>query len=60
MTLLSPTAADNPARDDAAFPVDAQAIVVKPNSCAFKTPTELARSLKELVGFLPSSFKDNL
>ena len=57
--LRSPTAADIPASDDAALPVEAQAIVLNPNSSAFITPTELARSLNEFVGLRPSSFKNN-
>jgi hypothetical protein len=60
MILRNPTAADSPASDDAAFPVDAQEMVLNPNSCAFNTPTELARSLNELVGFRPSSFRNIL
>ena len=56
MTLLMPTEAESPSREEASFPVDAHATVRAPNSSAFITATELARSLNEAVGFLPSSF----
>src|SRR5258708_3424701 len=51
----SPTAAAKHASDDAALPVEAAAIVLAWNSMAFITPTELARSLNDALGFRPSS-----
>ena len=42
--------------DEAAFPVEEQAIVSAPASIALATAMELARSFKEAVGLSPSSF----
>src|SRR5208283_1188909 len=50
-----PAAAANPAREEAALPVEAQAICAAFFSTAFTTPTALARSLKDAVGLRPSS-----
>ena len=56
MTHGSPTLAAAPARDVAALPVEAQATTFARRERARATPTALARSLKEAVGFRPSSF----
>ncbi|OPZ61806.1 MAG: hypothetical protein BWY88_00086 [Synergistetes bacterium ADurb.Bin520] len=51
----SPATVAKPARELAAFPVEAQAMARCPSSRARATPTAEARSLKDPVGFLPSS-----
>src|ERR1035441_3221535 len=51
-----PAAAENPAREEAALPVEAQVIRDAFFSNAFTTPIALARSLNEAVGLRPSSF----
>src|SRR5271166_3707141 len=51
-----PAAAENPASEDAALPVDAQVIRDAWFSKAFTTPIALARSLNDAVGLRPSSF----
>ena len=56
MTQGSPTFAAAPASDVAALPVEAQATTFARRERARATPTALARSLKEAVGFRPSSF----
>ena len=48
-----------PAHDDAAFPVLAQAMILRRFSRAFTTPTELARSFSEPVALRPSSFSQS-
>src|SRR5262245_64118968 len=53
ITEGSPTAAAAPASDEAALPVDAQATTDALRSSARATPTALARSLNEAVGFRP-------
>ena len=55
MTHGRPTLAAAPASDVAALPVEAQATTLARRERARATPTALARSLKEAVGFLPSS-----
>ena len=52
-----PTLAAAPASDEAAFPVDAQATTLALRARARATPTALARSLNDAVGFRPSSFR---
>src|SRR5438876_12238315 len=52
-----PTAAAKHASEEAALPVEAQAIVFAWNSVAFITPTELARSLNDALGLRPSSLR---
>ena len=44
-----------PAQEEAAFPVEEQAIVSYPSSMALATATPEARSLSEAVGLMPSS-----
>ena len=56
MVAGSPTAAANPASDEAAFPVEAQVMRAAFFSIAFTTPNALARSLNDAVGLRPSSF----
>ena len=56
MYVESPAAAALPARDEAAFPVEEQAITLAPASRALATAMALARSFREAVGFWPSSF----
>ena len=51
-----PAAAALPAREEAALPVEEQAMTFAPASVALATAMELARSLREAVGFTPSSF----
>jgi len=53
---FKPILAANPESDEAAFPVDAVVIVSKPLSTAFLITRSDALSLKDAVGFLPSSF----
>src|SRR5687768_14320780 len=55
MTAVRPTAAAAPASDEAALPVDAQATTRARAAMARVTPTALARSLNDAVGFRPSS-----
>ncbi len=56
ITLFKPDTAESPDRELAAFPVEAQKMVSNPFSIAFATAMALALSLKDAVGFLPSSF----
>ncbi len=55
MTQGRPTLAAAPASDVAALPVEAQATTRARRARARVTPTALARSLKDAVGFRPSS-----
>jgi len=48
--------AANPANAAPALPVDAVTTISEPISLALAITTALARSLKEAVGFFPSSF----
>ena len=56
MKVLRPAAAALPAREDAALPVDEQAMIFAPASPALATAMAEARSLRDAVGFWPSSF----
>ena len=56
MKVLSPAAAALPASDEAALPVDEQAMISAPASFALATAMAEARSLRDAVGFWPSSF----
>ncbi len=60
MIASSPASAQKPASDEAALPVDEQAIVLKPSSRAFVVPTAEARSLNEQVGRRPSSLSQSV
>jgi hypothetical protein len=53
----SPAAAPYAAADADVLPVDAQTIARAPLSIAFATATTMPRSLKDPVGFWPSTFK---
>ena len=50
-----PAAAALPAREEAALPVEEQAMVWAPASRALTTAMAEARSFREAVGFCPSS-----
>src|SRR5687768_4542070 len=60
MTAWSPTLAAAPARDEAALPVEAQATTRARAARARVTPTTLARSLNDAVGFRPSSLTSSV
>ena len=47
--------AAKPDSDDAAFPVDAAHMTPRPSSTALATPTALALSFRDAVGFRESS-----
>ena len=49
--VLRPAAAALPAREEAALPVEEQAMVLAPASYALATAMALARSFREAVGF---------
>ena len=55
INVWSPAAAALPARDEAALPVDEQAMIFAPASPALATAMADARSLSDAVGFCPSS-----
>ena len=55
MYVLRPAAAAFPAREEAALPVEEQAMTSAPASRAFATAMALARSFNEAVGLMPSS-----
>jgi hypothetical protein len=55
MKVVRPIAAAAPARDDAALPVEEQAMVVIFSSTALITAMADALSFNEAVGFCPSS-----
>ena len=60
MTHDRPTLAEAPASDVAALPVEAQATTLARRERARATPTTLARSLKDAVGFRPSSLTSSV
>ena len=51
-----PARADWAATEFARLPVEAHAVVLKPNSCALDSATETTRSLKDSVGGQTASF----